>query len=243
MISEGTIDFLDSELTALEIAFRKRISMFLRGGMSNAEVAVLVGEIDFFQELQTAGLTNVIDTLEKEYGSIVQGIVKQAEERGLRLGGLTLRELDTILELDAENILNSAKTYSNQFQSSLIKGFLSGLTTNELVTSLDEIPLRTNQLIAAVNTAKDEFQAASMAKLFEDDPTVKFILAGPVDNRTRCQCKAVMLNQPKQGLTKKEIDGGAWTKIAKANCPKFDGEYTFIKRGGFNCRHYLQIGD
>jgi hypothetical protein len=81
-----------------------------------------------------------------------------------------------------------------------------------------------------------------MANLFQDSPDVRFKLAGPVDNRTRCQCKAVMMYQPKNGLTKKEIDEDAWTRLALERCPKFEGKYTFVNRGGFNCRHFIQIG-
>ena len=50
-----------------------------------------------------------------------------------------------------------------------------------------------------------------------------------------------MINQSKEGYTKAEIDLGAWTKIAKQHCPKFEGTYTFTFRGGFNCRHYPEI--
>jgi hypothetical protein len=80
-----------------------------------------------------------------------------------------------------------------------------------------------------------------MANLFQDSPDVRFKLAGPVDNRTRCQCKAVMMFQPKDGLTKKEIDEDAWTKLALEHCLKFINKYTFVNRGGFNCRHFIQI--
>lgn len=235
----NVINFLEAELDKLQADFFYRIKLYANN--MKGELGILVSELDFFKELQEAGLADVIGKVESEYGNIIQSIVSDAEKLRVGVSGTTLRELEVLMNLDADSILNSAKNYSNQFQSNFIRGIISGQTTDQIVSNLSEIPLKTNQLIAAVNTAKDTFQASSMASLFSDSPDVRFKLQGPVDNRTRCQCKAVMLFQPKTGLTKKEIDEGAWTELALANCPKFEGKYTFVNRGQFNCRHFIQI--
>lgn len=257
MLSEGTTDFLDAELTKLESDFRSKINTFLNSNLSQVDLVTLMAEIDFFKELQDAGLSDIINKVESEYVGILDKVIKDARNLGVSISGLNLDALDTIMGLDADNILNSAKNYSNQFKAEIIKGALTGLTTNEIVASLDNIPLKTNQLVAAVNTAKDEFQAASMAKVFEDDETVRFKLAGPVDNRTRCVCLGVMEFQSDSGYTRKEIDEGAWSKLAEKGCEEFGrspsqreyltkylgGNYSFVKRGGFNCRHFIQIAE
>ena len=232
-------NFLEPELDQLEVDFLARIRLYINH--SRTDLGRLIAEIDFFKELQEAGLVDVIGKVEKEYAGIIDSIIKDADKLHIGISGTTLRELDVLMNLDAENILNSAKTYSNQFKSGFIKGIISGQSTGEIVSGLSTIPLKTNQLIASVNTARDEFHAASMADLFSDSPEIRFKLQGPVDNRTRCQCKAVMMFQSKDGFTKQEIDEGSWTRIAKEHCPKFEGEYTFVNRGGFNCRHWIQI--
>ena len=228
--------FLESELQQLEDRFLSRVKIFNQ--LSQTEKINLAIETDFFAELERLGLTRVLQKLQSEYAGIVGEITK------LKPGGIEpiqYVELQTLMDLDTESLLNTARSYSSQFKSSLLKGLVSGESTSDIVSRLGDIGLKTNQTIAAVTTAKDEFNAASMAKVFEDSPDTRFKLAGPLDDRTRCQCKAVMLDQPKNGFTKAEIDEGAWTKIALSLCPKFDGKYTFINRGGYNCRHFIQI--
>ena len=103
---------------------------------------------------------------------------------------------------------------------------------------------RYNWNITALTTAEDEFHSIATAKIWEDEPEAHFRLEGALDDRTRCECRAVMRNQPKGGWTKKEIDKGAATKIAEQFCPDVKPEsqkYTWRFRGGFNCRHRWEV--
>jgi len=228
--------FLQKELEGLEASFIARLKAF--DGLSYSQRIALAIQVDFFQELQEAGLSSVLKKMLSEYGGIISQLEKM-KPAGVQ--AYTLKELDIVANLDAEMILGHAKNYATQFKSELIKGYVGGEDYKTIAARLSESRLATNQIIAAVTTAKDTFRATSIAKLFEDEPDTRFILQGILDNRTRCSCKAVLLNQSKEGSTKAEIDLGVWTKIAKQHCPKFEGVYSFTFRGGFNCRHYPEI--
>jgi hypothetical protein len=241
-----TNGYLESEIKTLEERFLLRVKAFMQGKLNRVEKIALFAELDLFQELQEAGLTKVVSKLEKDYIGIIESIAKN------KTGGitaLTLNDLQTLAIIDAESILRSAEAYSLQFKSSLLKGLVGGETEKEIIARLGEVPLRANQTIAAVSTARDQFEAASVGKIFEDEPDTKFKLAGPVDGKTRCECKAVMLTQPKEGYTKKEIDKGAWHKLAMEVCPDYNKriaegkqqKYGFVNRGGFSCRHRIEI--
>lgn len=238
--------YLENELATLEERFLTRVKAYLRGNLNQTEKIALFAELDFFQELQDAGLTKIISKVEKDYFGLIESISKNA------IGGITaptLNDLSVLVSLDAQSILRSAEAYSYQFKSTLIKGMVAGEGYKEIVKRLADLPLKTNNIIAAVTTAKDEFEATSLGKIFEDEPDTKFKLVGPLDARTRCECKAVLTNQPKSGWTKDEIDKGAATKIALANCSSYaertaEGKarpYSFVIRGGFSCRHRWEI--
>lgn len=230
-------NFLEKELKDLEQKFLDAISMF--DNLSEQEKIQLAYQVDLFQELQDLGLSDVIDKMLKEYAGILDDLLDKKE---IGIGALRLTDLENIANLDAATILGKAEAYSKEFKSALVKGFLSGQSTNEIRERLGSIGLASNQTIAAINTARDEYHSTSLAKLFEDEPATRFKLSDfPLDDRTRCSCKSVILNQPKEGWTKEEIDNGAATRIARKYCPKFEGEYSFVNRGGYNCRHNWEI--
>lgn len=239
MIDGRINNFLEGELEDLERLFRSRVAEYLRGGLTDVERIRLVAELDFFAELQANGLSDIIGRLEDEYAGIIQSLIKTP------LGGIsafTLNDLELIVRLDAESILRSAEQFSSQFKSRLLKAFIAGEDTFDIIKNGQDFGLRTNQLVAAINTSRDQFQATALSKLFEDEPETRFKLSDfPFDDRTRCSCRAVITHQPEEGWTKEEIDNGAATKIALKYCPKFEGKYGFVNRGGFNCRHVWEI--
>lgn len=235
MLSETLNGFLEKELKGLEEAFLSRIKRLSKENLSQIEIIKLANELDLFNELQDLGLTKIIQKLDEEYSSIVESLLDQNKAG---TAGLNIEQLKIIARLDAESLLGRAEAYANQFKSKWLKGLLAGEDTATIADSLEDIGLRSNQVISAITTAKDEFNAIATATIFENDPEQRFVLAGPFDKRTRCQCRAVLDFQPEEGLTKQEIDEGAWTRLAKEHCPKFKGEYTWTFRGGFNCRHY-----
>lgn len=239
--------FLEDELSALEERFLRQINRFSK--LSQSGRISLALQFDFFGEMQRQGLTNIIEELQSDYGGILKNL---AQYKPSGISPITYQELQTIMELDSQSLLRSAASYSAQFQSSLIKGFISGEEMDVIADRLSNIGLLRNQVISVITTARDQFFAVSTAKVFEDEPERRFRLEGVVDDRIRCACKGVMLYQPKTGYTLDQINKGAWTVLAKRGCLEFGqsrserqyinlylgGKYTFVNRGGYNCRHY-----
>jgi hypothetical protein len=87
----------------------------------------------------------------------------------------------------------------------------------------------------AISTSYFQFNSNAMKEIYSDTPEQKFRLDHPKDNRTRHQCLhaiEIMENNP-DGFTVSEIDNGALGQY------KFKNEminYSFIIKGGFNCR-------
>lgn len=230
-------DFLKSELDVIQSKFLSSLKMFDR--LSLEEKIAMAYQVDLFEELKRLGLSDVIESMMDEYASIIADLSKLREKGVAPLG---FQDLSLIAELDAEALLGRAEAYAKEFKSALMKGFLSGESTDAIKQRLTDINLTNNQTIVAINTARDEFQSTALSKLFEDEPETRFKLSDyPLDDRTRCSCRAVIMNQPKDGWTKEEIDNGAATKIAKQYCPTFEGKYGFVNRGGYNCRHIWEI--
>lgn len=219
------------------------------------EAVGYVNEVDIlqlnqeFETLKELAEPVIIQHLEKTYYKQLRAL------RGLNLvqtnsqdfGGLTGEQFNAILQLDSDKILRSFSYATDEFREQLIKGLFVGEDYRALSKRIvEEVPMRLNWMIAATDATKDMTQAVLTEKVFSNKPEQKFILNGPIDSKTRCQCKAVLAYQPKSGFTVEEINNGAWTKIALEHCPKFfkdkatGGEYTWTFRGGFNCRHYAE---
>ena len=229
------IELLSQNLDALEIAFINRVRRY--STTRYIDQIRLAAELDFFKELQAAGLSNVLNELEQGYADIIKDIAKQ---RVKGIDPLSLEELQTISDLDVRSVLRSGQQYADQFQSRMLKGLIAGEDIKTMLSDFNIPGFKYNWNITALATAEDEFHSIATAKIYEDEPNARFELVGVKDNRTRCECLAVLDHQPESGWTKKEIDNGEATKIVKQYCPKVKPEsqkYTWRFRGGFNCRH------
>ena len=204
----------------------------------NEQRALIEGQ-NFEALVEALLLARVITPL----ASIQQDIVLNLQnESGLSDNEMipVLNDYDLIAQLDQNAILRSGAQYGNQFKSQLLKGLNAGQTVQQMLTETNIPNFKFNWNITAYNTAIEQFEASATAAVFENDPRQRFKLAGPLDDKTRCECRAVLNGQPKEGWTKGEIDRGAATKIVKRDCPEVKPEsqvYSWVGRGGFNCRH------
>ena len=230
--------FLANELDALELAFIARLRNY--GSLSLVEQYKTIAALDFFQELMSeAGLSDVLNDLESDYINII----RMSSTRMPGVSAITLSELEILMDLDAEAILRSGQGYSNVFKSRMLKSMIFGEDINAILADFRIPEFKHNWNIAAIQTAKDQFHAAAVGKIYEESPEQRFELTGPLDGKTRCECRAVLDYQKKGGWTRAEINKGEATKIVKQHCPKVKPEsqiYDWIGRGGFNCRHYWE---
>lgn len=224
-----------------------------KGNLSQSDYAEIVGQIDFFEELQSLSYGDLLENYFKGYEDVILRIKEQATALGVRnISGTSLRQLDSFIDVKFSELLGQAEQYSKQLKSELLKNLIAGVSPEDIAESLNEIPLTNNQLRVAVNSGIAEFERISTAKIFEDEPNVRYYLFGVDDNRNRPACDAVLKYQPKEGWTKEEIDNGAVTEIVKQHAAEFAQNpssleqalkkpYTFASCGGFNCRHRFRV--
>lgn len=243
-------DKLLEDIEKIRLQLIQRIS---KGNFSQVDIAQIVGQLDFFEELQSLGYGDLLEGYFGEYEKTILSLRNEAERLGLgNVSGTSLRALDSFIDVKFDELLGRAEQYSKELKSELLKNVIAGTPLNEIADNLSNIPLTNTQLRVAVNTGISEFERIGMAKIFEDEPEVRFKLYGPKDNRTRAACDAVIYQQPKEGWTKKQIDEGAATETVKkhakgyANSPSeleqaLKNPYTFVNCGGFNCRHRWKV--
>lgn len=246
-------ELIDNFLSDIESAQKKlinKIELALKKGyFTDVELAQLSAEIDFYDELVKGGYSEGLEKYLTGYEEIAERIFNEARLRGVSgITSVSLADLDTLIDIKGEELLGKARLYGSQIKSALFNNLISGTPQNEIIESLSNIPLKDNQLIAAVNTGVAEFERTAMARIYEESPDQRFILVGPKDVRTRASCEAVLNYQPKEGFTKKEIDEGAATELVKKHAIEFANNesdlknslknpYTFADCGKWNCRH------
>lgn len=228
------------------------IARIKKGNFTQVDVAQIVGQLDFFEELQSLGYGDLLEDYFKEYENVILRLKDEAIRLGVTdVSGTSLASLDSFIDVKFGELLGQAEQYSKQLKSELLKHIIAGTPLNEVADNLSEIPLTNTQLRVAVNTGISEFERIGMAKIYEDT-NVRFKLYGPKDVRTRASCDAVLAQQPKNGWTKEEIDNGAATEIVKKHAKGFatspseleqalKNPYTFVNCGGFNCRHRWKV--
>lgn len=228
------------------------IARIKKGNFTQVDVAQIVGQLDFFEELQSLGYGDLLEDYFKEYENVILRLKDEAIRLGVTdVSGTSLASLDSFIDVKFGELLGQAEQYSKQLKSELLKHIIAGTPLNEVADNLGEIPLTNTQLRVAVNTGISEFERIGMAKIYEDT-NVRFKLYGPKDVRTRASCDAVLAQQPKNGWTKEEIDNGAATEVVKKHAKGFahsaseleqalKNPYTFVNCGGFNCRHRWKV--
>ncbi len=240
-------------LDSIEKIRLQLIQRIAKGNFNQVDIAQIVGQLDFFTELQSLGYGDLLEGYFGEYEKVILRLKDEAIKLGLTdVLGTSLASLDSFIDVKFGELLGRAEQYSKELKSELLKNIIAGTPLNEIADNLSEIPLTNTQLRVAVNTGISEFERIGMAKIFEDEPEVRFKLYGPKDVRTRAACDAVLNQQPKNGWTKKEIDEGAATEVVKKHAKGFatspseleqalKNPYTFVNCGGFNCRHRWKV--
>lgn len=229
-------DVFLADLDKLQASFIKRIEQMLAAGLSNADLATLQAEIDFFAELEALGFNNKVRQYFNNYSQIVLDVNAMATTAGVAgIVGTTAIDLQILAENEALFVLDKGRLYTQQFKTALFSSIIGGQPVGEILPTLGNIALTDTQLNTAINTGISRFQATAVGKVFEDEPETRFVLEGPLDNKTRDTCRRVLERQEPEGKTREEIDEGAWKALAE------DDSYTFVNRGGFACRHFIGV--
>jgi hypothetical protein len=198
--------------------------------MSDIQLAQLNAELNIFEEMNALGYDSRITEFLNNYDDIVLQVHQQATQRGLAgIVGVTASDLEILATNNEIFMLDKGRLYASQFKSALLNSLINGQSIDETLSTLRGTPFTDAQLRTGVTQGITRFESSAIAKVFDESPEQKFRLEGPIDAVIRASCHAVMVNQPKDGWTKKEIDGGSATKLALENMQQFEHSPSEVK--------------
>lgn len=232
---------LETILQQVENEVIRQLSQIDLLTLSDADLARL------FAEVELLGYDKLFNEIESDAQSTLKGLIALAEEKKLKFDVGRVETYQRLIDLNVFQARKASEYHLSQILSATVYGNIVGESTQDIIKRIPaDYPFSKSQLVAEIDQNITKFNAVVTIDIF-DDPDQRFILDGPDDLRTRCSCRGVLENQPKGGHTLAEIKAGAWTKYAKIGCEKygktpkqkmFVGEYTWLDRGKYNCRHF-----
>lgn len=235
-----------NDLDNIASLFIKSLRKSFGNKVSSIELARIISQIDFFKILNELGYAERVKIFIDKFDDEIIELIKTAKKRGVdKVSEISLSNLETLKELNANTILRSGQYYADKFKGELLKSIISGSNTNELVKDLlpiinDTVPFRPNWLTTAYETAYEQFNSLAKQEIFGKDKNVKWELIHPHDNKTRPQCITAIniMKEYPNGLTIAQINKGI---LGKYKIKNEEQKYDYVNRGGFNCRGYWRI--
>lgn len=216
------------DVEKLERKFQGSLKTVVRslGAMTDTELIVAMGQLNLFNEIVQQGYEDALSGLERDYEKLLAQAVAEANRRGVTaLSGAGLQGLETLKDLNTEQLLGSASVYSNRLTTSIFQNLYAGVSVNDTIKALEGIGLADYQLNTATYTSIKTFDDTARYKVFEGQ-NVRWTYFGPLDSKTRDTCRATKENEPKEGYTEEQV---------------LSSDTPFGFRGGFNCRHSWEV--
>ena len=216
------------DVEKLERKFQGSLKTIVRslGAMTDTELIVAMGQLNLFNEIVQQGYGDALNGLERDYEKLLAKAVSEANRRGVTaLSGAGLQGLETLKDLNTEQLLGSASVYSNRLTTSIFQNLYAGVSINDTIKALEGIGLADYQLNTATYTSIKTFDDTARYKVFEGQD-VRWTYFGPLDSKTRDTCRATKENEPKEGYTEEQV---------------LSSDTPFGFRGGFNCRHSWEV--
>ena len=216
------------DVEKLERKFQGSLKTIVRslGAMTDTELIVAMGQLNLFNEIVQQGYGDALNGLERDYEKLLAKAVSEANRRGVTaLSGAGLQGLETLKDLNTEQLLGSASVYSNRLTTSIFQNLYAGVSINDTIKALEGIGLADYQLNTATYTSIKTFDDTARYKVFEGQD-VRWTYFGPLDSKTRDTCRATKENEPKKGYTEEQV---------------LFSDTPFGFRGGFNCRHSWEV--
>ena len=216
------------DVEKLERKFQGSLKTIVRslGAMTDTELIVAIGQLNLFNEIVQQGYGDALNGLERDYEKLLAKAVSEANRRGVTaLSGAGLQGLETLKDLNTEQLLGSASVYSNRLTTSIFQNLYAGVSINDTIKALEGIGLADYQLNTATYTSIKTFDDTARYKVFEGQD-VRWTYFGPLDSKTRDTCRATKENEPKKGYTEEQV---------------LSSDTPFGFRGGFNCRHSWEV--
>jgi len=240
------LDQFYKEIETLEKEFISFVKKLSGKTPSKVELTTFLTQFDFFNVLSEQGYTGKVQQFVSDWDSQILRLLNLADVRGAEMvARVNIADLQTLKDLELGRLLRRGQDYAGEVRGELLKQLLTGadmetIRNRVLPAIQSEMKFYPSWFNAMLNTSYSEYMSTGLQKLTEDIPGVRYVLQGPNDPHTRKQCKhalQIMKNNP-EGFTLQEIkDGALGTYKTK------DGIviYGFKNRGGYNCRHWLEV--
>lgn len=219
-----------AELQKIEADLLKKLPSILSGidKLSDAEIRQLARELDFYSAIvDSPQYSKALKGLITAYKETTDGVIAEAVKRGVVVDAAIIEDLNVLMELDLKTVLGRARTYADELQSEMFRHIVSGDSPADIVSAVAaNTSLAPYQANVAVGDALSRFDRASHFKIFEDVKDVRYTYVGPLDDRTRDECRQTIENEPEGGYTPEGLLGAPVDPV--------DG-------GGFNCRHHWRV--
>ena len=168
-------------------------------------------------------LKNKLQKLTAIYANAHRGVL----ESTIGFADINPRALSTFAALNEQLFDNAIiRTISGNIRTQVVRGLQAGMTALEITEGVVSSSISNAQMQTLVTTSLNDYSRTVTNQMMDLAPAnTKYVYIGPADEKTRPEC----LQYIREGkLTKKEIEA------------KGCGE-TFVKGGGFNCRHKWEI--
>jgi len=240
------LDQFYKEIETLETEFISFVRNLTRKTASPVELTTFLTQYDFFNALREQGYEGKATQFMQSWDSQILRLLNLADVRGAEMvARVNIADLQTLKDLELGRLLRRGQDYAGEVRGELLKQLLTGADMetirNRVLPDIQkEMKFLPSWFNAMLNTSYSEYMSTGLQKLTEDIPGVRYVLQGPNDPHTRKQCKHALqtMKQNPEGFTLQEIkDGALGTYKTK------DGIviYGFKNRGGYNCRHWLEV--
>jgi len=227
--------FIEKHIKIFQQIAIRFIADFTAGisGMSLLEMERFITTLNILEELNAQGFSTEYETFRNKYDDELFSFIQQAKDRGIGFSIVNLALIEQIKELDTGRILRRAADFGDELKSLLLKQMADpNITSKQISQTLlpkiqEQVPFMPNWFESALNTTYFQYNEAAKVELFSDQPDLRWKLDHVFDERTRPVCRHAIEEMKKypEGLTVKEINKG-----------KLGEGYTFVNRGGVNCR-------
>jgi hypothetical protein len=222
------LDFYSKEIAKIQEDLFVKIDSLVKGlsQVTDTELIRLAKQIDFFEEMERLGYSQLINKVGKTYDDEIAAIFGELSRRELaKVPAASIQVLQGLRDLDMAYLTSGVRQYSDNLKAAMIRSIITGETNQQVMENLTRgfgvgTYISSSEVSFLINDGLARFSNASRAKAFEQFPDVKFKYIGTNDDKTRDVCRKALKEKP---LTRKEID-----KL---------GYVTFSGRGGYNCRH------
>jgi hypothetical protein len=159
MIPEEFINILKQ----IEVDFIAKLEKVLANpkGLTREQLARAVADIDFIEELKKLGFESELTRFISGYTDAITDVLQFAEREQVAYLIRTKGDIFQRIKLvDFDGILRRASVYSDEVQSAMLKGIITGKGRVEIIKDIGTFNLTSNWMNTAITTAYRQYNRA-----------------------------------------------------------------------------------